>query len=158
MNTVRAVPALPRGTRPGGAFKRGPPEKSGGPGKPFCYALLLSAVGQGVLSGPAVHEGADDAGPVVVGLVGRVDGELGADAVLTLLGAAVISASVLTKRLLLSGADLKGMAKPMPASPLGIAPSPPVIALRATSSVTHQAMKSRVAWMSSAVAFLLTHQ
>ena len=74
------------------------------------------------------------------------------------LPAAVISASVLTKRLLLSGADLKGMAKPMPAPPLGMAPSPPVIALRATSSVTHHSMKSRVAWMSSAEAFLLTHQ
>ena len=74
------------------------------------------------------------------------------------LPSAVISASSLTKRFWLSGADLKGMAKPMPASPLGMAPSPPVMALRAVSLVTHQYMKSRVAWMSSSLAFLLTHQ
>ena len=44
------------------------------------------------------------------------------------LPSAVISASSLTKRFWLSGAALKGMAKPMPASPLGMAPSPPVMA------------------------------
>ena len=74
------------------------------------------------------------------------------------LPSAVICASRATKGLLDSGAALKGMAKAMPASPEGIAPAPPVMACSAVSSVTHQYMKSSVAWMSSSEAFLLTHQ
>ena len=51
-----------------------------------------------------------------------------------------------------------GITKPMPASPEGMAPSAPHMALVPVSDVTHQLMKSSVAWMLSSEAFLFTHQ
>ena len=61
-------------------------------------------------------------------------------------------------RLVGSRPPLKGITKPMPVPPEGMAPSPPHMALVPVSEVTHQYMKSRVAWMSSGSALALTAQ
>ena len=64
------------------------------------------------------------------------------------LPAAVISASCFTNRFGDSCAVLNGMTKPMSSA----------MALVPCSEVTHQLMKSSVAWMSSSEASLFTHQ
>ena len=63
-----------------------------------------------------------------------------------------------TRGLLDSRLPWKGITKPMPGWPEGMAPSPPHMAVVPTSEVTHQFMKSRVAWMSASEALALTHQ
>ena len=64
------------------------------------------------------------------------------------LPAAVISLSTLTNRLGDSAAFLKGITKPMSLARAWVP----------LSEVTHQYMKSSVAWMSSGAASLFTHQ
>ena len=66
--------------------------------------------------------------------------------------------AMFTRAFSLSRLPLKGITKPIPGLPEGMAPSPPHMALVPTSELTHQYMKSRVAWMSSGEAFLFTHQ